>query len=375
MLERMPAKVGRAIAAVAAVASLGLFAVAWALAPSRDPTPVQLGLTLAALTGPAAEPSRVLRPLFGAGPWLNSPPLRPADLRGKVVVVNFWTYSCINSQRALPYLRAWAAKYHDRGLVVVGVHAPEFAFEKDLANVRRGTAEAGVRYPVVLDSDWTIWQALDNQGWPTFYFIGADGRLRHEAFGEGGYEQSERLIQQLLSQAGGAPVTAPITAIRGEGPQAPPDLPDLRSEETYVGFAKAENFTSPGGLRLDRPTLYRATPALGRDHWSLAGEWTAGGEFTTLDRPGGSIVFRFHARDLHLVMAPSPEGHPVRFRITIDGAAPGADHGVDASDGGLGTVSEPRMYQLVRQKRPVSDRTFAIEFLDPGVRAYVFTFG
>jgi thiol-disulfide isomerase/thioredoxin len=363
------------VIAFAGVACLGLFAVAWAMATGRNPGRVSLGITPAALTSPVAEPADVLRSLSRGGPWLNTPPLRPADLRGKVVVVNFWTYSCINSQRALPYLRAWSAKYRDRGLVVVGVHAPEFAFEKDLANVRRGTAEAGIRYPVVLDTDWRIWRALDNQGWPTFYFIGVDGGLRHQAFGEGGYDQSERLIQRLLTQGGGAPVTTPITPIRGEGPQAPPDLRDLQSEETYVGFAKAENFTSPGGLRLDKPTLYRTARALDRGQWSMAGEWTVGGESATLDRPGGSIAFRFHARDLHFVLAPSANGHPVRFRVTIDGAAPGADHGVDANANGQGTVSEPRMYQLVRQTRPVADRTFAIEFLDPGVRAYVFTFG
>jgi thiol-disulfide isomerase/thioredoxin len=358
MGDRPPAIGGRLAAAAAILACLGLFAAAFALQPAREP---------------AGEPSHVLRPLFGGGLWLNTPDLRPADLRGKVVVVNFWTYSCINSQRALPYLRAWAAKYHDRGLVVVGVHAPEFAFEKDPANVRRGVAEAGVRYPVVLDSDWRIWRAFANQGWPTFYFIGADGRLRHETFGESGYDESERLIQRLLTQAGGAPVTTPITAIRGDGPQAAPDWRDLQSEETYVGFAKAENFTSPGGLVAHRPTLYRSGPA-GRGEWSLAGEWTAGDEFTSLDRPGGAITYRFHARDLHMVLAPAA-GRPVRFRITIDGAPPGADHGVDANAAGQGTVSEPRMYQLVRQTRPVADRTFAIEFLDPGVRAYVFTFG
>jgi thiol-disulfide isomerase/thioredoxin len=315
------------------------------------------------------------RALLESGDWLNSPPLRAEDLRGKVVLVNFWTYSCINSLRALPYTRAWAEKYRDRGLVVIGVHTPEFAFEKESANVRRAVAALGVRYPVDLDSDYAVWRAFDNQAWPTFYFVGADGRVVHEAIGEGDYDGSERLIQGLLAQAGGRPVTDRIVPLVGQGPQAPADWRDLRSAETYVGYAKAENFASPGGLRRDASAVYRGAPALGRDRWSLAGAWTVGSEYATLDRPAGSVVYRFHARDLHMVLGPSADGRPIRFRVTIDGAAPGADHGADTNPDGQGTVSEPRMYQLVRQQRPGADRTFAIAFLDPGVRAYVFTFG
>lgn len=227
----------------------------------------------------------------------------------------------------------------------------------------------------MLDSDYTVWRAFDNQAWPTFYFIGADGRLVYEAVGEGDYDKSERLIQRLLAEADGAPLDTQITPIRGEGAQAAPDERDIDSEETYVGYAKAENFASPGGLRLDAPTLYRRAPGLGRNRWSLDGDWTVGGESAILNRPAGVLADRFHARDLHLVLAPAADGRPVRFRVTIDGAPPAADHGADIEASGQGTVSEPRMYQLVRQSRPVADRTFAIEFLDPGVRAYVFTFG
>jgi thiol-disulfide isomerase/thioredoxin len=307
--------------------------------------------------------------------WLNVQPLRPEDIRGKVVVVNFWTYSCINSLRALPYLRAWDAKYRGRGLLVIGVHTPEFAFEKDLANVREATASLGVGYPVVLDSDYRIWRAFDNQAWPGFYFIGADGRVRRRLIGEGGYEESERLIQQLLSEAGGPPVADAIVGIAGEGPQAAADEPDLMSAETYVGYAQAANFASPGGVRKDAPHLYRGQLALPLNRWSLGGVWTVGSEFASLSGPTGAIAFRFHARDLHFVLAPPAKGRSVRFRIKIDGAAPGVDHGADVDAEGRGSVTEARMYQLVRQRAPIADRTFEIEFLDAGVRAYVFTFG
>lgn len=334
-----------------------------------------MGLETAAFAAPAAGLSGPERSLLGARQWLNTPPLRAEDLRGKVVLVNVWTYSCINSLRALPYVRAWAEKYKDRGLVVVGVHTPEFGFEKDIGNVRRAAAALGVRYPVALDSDYAIWRAFDNQGWPALYFIGADGRVRETALGEGGYDRSERVIQRLLAETKGAPVASGIAAVAGQGPQAPPDERDLRSDETYVGYAKASNFDSPGGARDDAPSPYRGVSALPLNHWSLDGVWSIGGEYATATRPSGAIAFRFHARDLHLVMGPSVPGRPIRFRVTIDGAAPGADHGVDVDAEGRGSVQEPRMYQLVRQAGPVADRTFRIEFLDPGVRAYVFTFG
>ncbi len=322
----------------------------------------------------AAAPASY-RALMGGGPWLNTAPLRPEDLGGKVVLVNFWTYTCINSLRPLPYVRRWAELYRDRGLVVVGVHTPEFEVEKDVANVRRALADQGVTYPVVLDSDYRIWRAFDNEAWPAFYFVGADGRMRDRKLGENGYDASERRIQQLLSEARGAPVTDAIVPVAGTGPQAAPDWAHLGSGETYVGYGKATGFASPGGARPDAPSLYRAAPSLPLNHWSLAGRWTMGTEFTTLIAAPGAIAFRFHARDLHLVMGPGAAGKPVRFRVRLDGAAPGADHGADTDAEGRGRLDQPRMYQLVRQARPVADRTFEIEFQDPGARAYVFTFG
>jgi cytochrome c biogenesis protein CcdA/thiol-disulfide isomerase/thioredoxin len=321
-----------------------------------------------ALTGPLAS-------LLGTGPWLNSQPLRPEDLRGKVVLVNFWTYSCINCLRVLPYVRAWADKYRDRGLVVIGVHTPEFAFEKVAGNVAQATHDLGVAYPVVLDNDYRIWQAFDNNAWPALYFIGADGRVRDDTLGEGGYEQSERLIQHLLSEAKGKQVAGEITTISGPGPQAPADMGDLRSGETYIGYDKAENFASPGGASGDVATPYRSPSRLQLNWWSLAGNWIIGGEFATLNAVGGRIAYRFHARDLHLVMGPSVPGQTIRFRVTIDGAAPGADHGTDTDADGWGRVGENRLYQLVRQQGVTDDHTFEIEFLDPGIRAYAVTFG
>jgi cytochrome c biogenesis protein CcdA/thiol-disulfide isomerase/thioredoxin len=313
--------------------------------------------------------------LFGARQWLNTQPLRRDDLRGKVVLVNFWTYSCINCLRALPHIRAWADRYKDRGLVVIGVHTPEFAFEKDVANVRRASLSLDVRYPVIVDNDFRIWRAFSNRAWPALYFIGADGRIRHHVLGEGRYDQSEQLIQRLLSEAGGSAVAVETAGVVGEGPQAAADQRNLRSGETYIGYGQASNFASPGGFKKDVPFLYRAGSALSLDSWSLAGEWTAGREYASLTGTSGSITHRFHARDLHLVLAPSPRGLPVRFRVRIDGAPPGADHGVDADAAGWGVVSEERLYQLIRQSGPVKDRTFEIEFFDTGVRAYAFTFG
>lgn len=322
-----------------------------------------------ALSGPQGA-------LFGPRQWLNAPPLQPADIRGKVVLVNFWTYSCINCLRVLPHVRAWADKYKDRGLVVIGVHTPEFAFEKDAANVRKAAASLGVRYPVVADNDFAIWRAFGNQAWPALYFIGADGRIRHQALGEGDYDQSERLIQRLLSEANDATVAMDVADVNGEGAQAPADESNLRSGESYIGYAQAQGFTSPGGVWQDAPNLYRAAPVLPLNRWSLAGVWTIGSEFATLnDTSGGSIITRFHARDLHLVLAAGAQGRPVRFRVKIDGMPPGASHGSDVDADGWGNVKEDRLYQLVRQTGPIVDRTFEIEFFEAGVRAYAFTFG
>jgi cytochrome c biogenesis protein CcdA/thiol-disulfide isomerase/thioredoxin len=319
--------------------------------------------------------SAPLRSLLGARQWLNTPPLQPADISGKVVLVNFWTYSCINCLRALPHVRAWAETYRDRGLVVVGVHTPEFAFEKDAANVGRAIKSLGIGYPVAIDSDFAIWRAFNNRAWPALYFIGADGRLRHQVLGEGEYEQSEQLIRRLLSQADGLPVSGDSAIVTAAGPQAEADGRNLGSGEAYIGYSQADSFASPGGVWQDAPTRYQAGASLSLNRWSLSGVWTVGGEFATLNEAAGGIAYRFHARDLHLVMAPQAAGHAIRFRIRIDGAAPGADHGSDVDADGWGSVQEGRLYQLVRQTRPVMDRTFEIEFFDSGVRAYAFTFG
>jgi len=321
------------------------------------------------------EPSGPLRALFEAQQWLNTQPLSAADLRGKVVLVNFWTYSCINCLRILPHVRAWAQKYQSRGLIVIGVHTPEFAFEKDLGNVSKALVSLGVGYPVAIDNDFRIWRAFDNAAWPALYFIGADGSIRRHVFGEGEYDQSEHLIQQLLSAADAAPVTGASVAVNGISTEAAPDERDLRSPETYIGYAQATNFASPGFVSENVSKVYKTSSALPLNHWSLAGVWTIAGEYAVLNNAPGSIAYRFHARDLHLVLARSSQDHPIRFRVTIDGKPPGADHGYDVDADGWGTLGEDRLYQLVRQAGKVVDRTFEIEFLESGVRAYAFTFG
>jgi thiol-disulfide isomerase/thioredoxin len=323
---------------------------------------------------PAPRPRGPLAALDGGGQWLNTQPLDASALRGKVVLVNFWTYSCINCLRTLPYLEAWAEKYRAQGLVVVGVHAPEFAFERDVANVRRAVAMVGVRYPVVIDNDFRIWRAFNNNGWPAFYFVGADGRVRDDSLGEGDYAAAERTIQKLLAEAGAAPSAPAFASPEGQGALAAADPAHQLSPETYVGYEKAAGFASPGGFAPDLPHRYRPGAALARNAWSLEGGWTVGREFATSNAASGRLRYRFHARDLHLVAA-AAQGHPVRFRVTIDGAAPGASHGADTDAEGFGQIKEPRLYQLVRQAGAVGDRTFEIEFLDPGARAYAFTFG
>jgi thiol-disulfide isomerase/thioredoxin len=316
----------------------------------------------------------VAPPLTGAVAWLNSPPLDAQALKGKVVLVDFWTYSCINCLRTLPYVRAWAEKYRDRGLVVIGVHAPEFAFERDIGNVKRAVADLGVTYPVAIDNDYAIWRAYRNQYWPAHYFIDAQGRVRHHHFGEGEYDESEKVIQNLLAEAGTTGAAGGIVKVEAAGAQASPDMADVGSPETYVGYERAEHFASPGGAVEDKSHLY-AGADLRLNEWSLAGDWTVGSESADLDKPGGAVEYRFHARDLHLVLGPGEDGKPVRFRVTIDGAAPGESHGADVDADGAGVVKDERLYQLVRQSGPVRDRLFRIEFLDPGARAYAFTFG
>jgi thiol-disulfide isomerase/thioredoxin len=310
----------------------------------------------------------------GAVAWLNSAPLSSKALRGKVVLVNFWTYSCINSLRELPYMKAWAAKYKDAGLVVIGVHAPEFGFEKDAANVKEAVFDLKVTYLIPIDSDHSIWQAFRNEYWPADYFVDARGRIRYHHFGEGEYAKSEHVIQALLRENGATRLDESTVHITAEGSEAPPS-DDVRSPETYVGYARAENFASPERMARDSRRAYHppARPAL--NQWGLGGYWKACAESSTLELAPGKVVFRFHSRDLHMVLGPSKNGTPARFQVKLNGTAPGEDHGSDSAADGTGEVRQPRMYQLVRQKGPIKDVTFEIEFLDPGVEVFSFTFG
>ena len=316
-----------------------------------------------------------LASLEQASEWLNSPPLTPAALRGKVVLIDFWTYTCINWRRTLPYVRAWAEKYKDRGLVVIGVHSPEFSFEKSASNVRRAAKDIKVDYPVAIDSAHAIWRAFKNQYWPALYFVDAQGQVRYQQFGEGKYDQAEMIIQRLLAEAGMGGDVRGLVSVDADGLEAPADWGNLMSPENYLGYSRTENFASPGGAALDEARVYAVPERLKIDHWALSGDWTAGKEAIVLNQPNGRIAYRFHARDLHLVLAPPAEGQPVRFRIKIDGAPPAANHGLDVDAEGWGSVQEPRLYQLVRQAGAVADRTFEIEFFEPGVRAYALTFG
>lgn len=311
--------------------------------------------------------------LTGAAEWLNSPPLTRQALKGKVVLVDFWTYSCINCLRSIPYVRAWAEKYKDQGLIVIGVHTPEFAFEKNVANVKKAIADLKVDYPVAVDNNFAIWRAFNNQYWPAHYFIDALGNIRHRHFGEGDYEGSERVIQQLLKEAGQRNVASDTVNVSASGVEAASDFSTTQSPETYVGYARARNFTSPGGAGRDVARDYTAgTHEL--NQWSLTGNWTIGAEHAALNSAPGGIIYRFHARDLHLVLGPGADGKPIRFRVTIDGKEPGDDHGTDIDEKGSGVVTSQKLYQLVRQHE-AGDRTFQIEFLDPGVQVYAFTFG
>ncbi|MGB3582042.1 MAG: cytochrome c biogenesis protein DipZ [Roseiarcus sp.] len=331
----------------------------------------------AAPTAAAAENLPVegsLPSLSGAVEWLNSPPLTAESLKGKVVLVDFWTYSCINCLRSIPYVRAWAEKYKDQGLVVIGVHAPEFPFEKNIDNVKNAVAKLKIGYPVAIDNDYAIWRAFNNEYWPADYVIDAEGRIRHHYFGEGDYAESEKVIQQLLAEAGKGSQAANVVSVSATGAEAASDEADVKSPETYIGYMRAENFASPGGAVSDAAHDYSVAD-LKLNDWGLAGAWTVGGQYATLDKKDGAISYRFHARDLHLVLGPGADGAPVHFRVTIDGAAPGESHGADVDANGEGVVTENRLYQLVRQTGPIVDRTFTIEFLDPDVQAYAFTFG
>jgi len=313
--------------------------------------------------------------LGGATGWLNSQPLTKADLRGKVVLVDIWTYTCINWLRTLPHVRGWAEKYKEQGLVVIGVHAPEFRFEKDLDNVRRAAKDMKIGFPVAIDNDYAIWRAFDNHYWPALYVIDAQGRIRHHQFGEGEYERAERIIQQLLGEAGFKRIGDQLAAVDARGVEAEADWADLKSPENYLGHERTENFVSPGGAVLDKRRGYAAPARVKLNDWALSGDWTVKKDAIVLNKANGRIAYRFHARDLHLVMGPAARGASVRFRVLIDGQPPGAAHGIDVDDQGNGTVAEQRLYQLIRQPNPISDRLFEIEFLDPGVEAFAFTFG
>ena len=295
--------------------------------------------------------------LDGATGWLNSEPLTMAGLLGNVVLVQFWTYTCINWLRTLPYTRAWAERYAANGVVVIGVHTPEFPFEHDVDNVRREAKKMRVDYPIALDNDYAIWQAFGNRYWPALYIVDAEGQIRHHRFGEGDYTRTEEVVQQLLG------ISEEPVSVDAEGVEAAADWDTLESPENYLGYERTENFESPGA------------PALSVNHWALAGDWTVERGMTVLNEAGGAISYRFHARDLNVVMGPTAGGPPVPFRVTLDGQEPGAAHGVDVDERGEGTVAEQRLYQLIRQPGRVTDRTLEIAFLAPGVEAYAFTFG
>jgi thiol-disulfide isomerase/thioredoxin len=320
--------------------------------------------------------------LSGATGWLNTPgdkPISAKDLKGKVVVVDFWTYSCINCLRAVPYVRAWADKYKDSGLVVIGVHTPEFAFEKDGPNVQKAVDKFGISYPVALDSKQAIWDSFHNEFWPAHYFIDRQGKVRFQHFGEGKYDESEKWIQQLLAEGGNKAMPKGIAAVHGEGAQAASVQSEVKSPETYVGYDRTQNFASAGGIRQEMEASYSLPDKPTLNQWGFSGKWADHEQNAQLKAAGGKILYRFHARDLHLVLGPPSAGKPIRFKVTIDGHAPGADHGVDTDADGNGTVTDYRLYQLIRQKgagsSAIQDHTFVIEFDDAGVQAFAFTFG
>ncbi len=326
--------------------------------------------------GSTLTQASLLSSLSGATAWINSPPLTAEQLKGKVVLIDFWTYSCINCLRTLPYIRAWAEKYKDSGLVVIGVHTPEFPFEKDLSHVQKAVRDLGITYPVALDNDYAIWTAFNNEYWPAHYFIDSNGNVRYQHFGEGEYDQSEQWIQQLLKERDGQqPLPTGIVNVEARGAEAAPDMSDVQSPETYIGYERAQHFASPGGFKQDAAQTYTIPAQLALNEWALGGKWIDHDQTAVLQSAPGRIAFRFHARDLHLVLGPTADGKPVSFRVTIDGQAPGENHGMDTDEQGNGTVTEHRLYQLVRQKGAVRDRTFEIEFSAPKVQAFAFTFG
>jgi thiol-disulfide isomerase/thioredoxin len=310
----------------------------------------------------------------GASGWLNSSPLTPAQLRGRVVLVDFWTYTCINWLRTLGFVRAWAEKYRDLGLVVIGVHTPEFPFEREVDNVREAAQAMGVEYPIALDSDYGVWSAFANRYWPAVYLADKEGRIRYHHFGESEYDEGEWMIQQLLREAGGEGIDEELVSVSPDGFEAQADWTNLRSPETYLGYAQGQNLDSPDGVTYDEPRGYVAPESLQLNTWALAGNWTIEERASVLNEAGGRIAFRFHARDVHLVLR-SRAGTAIPFRVLVGGQAPGAACGLDVDEEGRGTLVQPRLYQLVRQLGSITDRTFEVAFLDAGVEAYVFTFG
>jgi thiol-disulfide isomerase/thioredoxin len=324
-----------------------------------------------------AQPSidSELSALGGATGWLNSQPLTAASLRGKVVLIDFWTYTCINWLRTLPYIRAWAEKYKDQGLVVIGVHTPEFAIEYNIENVRQAAKDMRVGYPIALDNEYAIWNGFSNHYWPALYLFDADGQLRHHHFGEGDYGRSEIMIQQVLAETASGRFSDELVSVDAQGLEVAADWGNLETSETYLGFERTEHFASPGGAIVGDRHIYTVPARLRHNHWALAGDWTVEKQSIVLNAANGRIAYRFHARDLHLVMGPSARGATVRFRVLIDGKPPSAAHGIDVDDQGNGTASDQRLYQLIRQQEPIIDRQFEIEFLDAGVEAFAFTFG
>jgi len=340
--------------------------------PAKNPGGMMM---MSANSGAGPSGPQTMPELSGAVAWINSPPLTRDQLKGHVVLVDFWTYSCINCLRATPYVEAWAEKYKSAGLIVIGVHTPEFAFERDLDNVQRAVRELKITYPVALDNDYKIWKAFNNSFWPADYLVDVTGKIRHHHFGEGKYDETEQQIQELLKERDGGNLSVTgLVKPAGAGAEAPPDA-DVESPETYVGYARADSFLSPGGLKQDMAHPYALPKHLELNQWGLSGTWTDHAQDAVLDSAHGRIVYRFHARDLHLVLGPAPNVQPVRFRVTIDGHAPGPNHGVDTDAAGDGKITDHRLYQLIRQKDMIEDRTFEIEFLDPGAQAFAFTFG
>ncbi len=316
----------------------------------------------------------MMPPLDGAVQWINSSPLSTADLRGKVVLVDFWTYSCINCLRSLPYVNAWAEKYQDQGLVVIGVHAPEFAFEKDINNVAKAVKDLNISYPVAIDNNYAIWRGFNNRYWPAHYFIDVQGRIRGHHFGEGNYDESEKMIQQLLAEVNNKPVSTSLVTSTATGVGLAASMRDIQSPETYIGYSRAENFVSNGGQVPDQSHSYTAPTTLQINQWALVGNWKIGAESAVQLSDQGRLSYRFHARDLHLVMG-STTTKPIHFRVTLNGKALGKNHGVDTDENGMGTVTGQRLYQLIRQTQPITDQTFEIEFIEPNVEVFAFTFG